>query len=163
NDHPAATPRREDCFLQLVDLPGIGNRKIFGQRVGLNKSGKPYVIPWEDSGVVEGFYRMLDLQTKYNPTSKSVKPMKQGTREVSRGNPELFSDIFPLFRDPASNGDKASSDTKVRNYWKDLLRHCQDDVNALYGREYPLITDEGMVFDLHALRVTMVTNLHEAG
>jgi hypothetical protein len=163
NDHPAATSGRQECFLQLVDLPGVGSRKIFGQRVGLNKAGKPYVIPWVDSGVVEGFYRILNLQTKYNPISESVKPIKDRTREITRANPELFPDIFPLFRDPDSNGDKPISDTKVLNYWKDLLRYCQADVNALYGQEYPLITDDGIVFDLHALRVTMVTNLLEAG
>jgi hypothetical protein len=163
NDHPAATPRRRECFLQLVDLSGVGSRKIFGQRVGINKSGKPYVIPWVDSAVADGFYRMLDLQMKYNPISKSVKPIKDRTRDITRVNPELFPDIFPLFRDPSSNGDKAISDTKVLSYWKDLLRHCQVDVNALYGQEYPLITEDGAVFDLHALRVTMVTNLLEAG
>jgi hypothetical protein len=163
NDHPAATPRREECFLQLVDLPGADSRKIFGQRVGTNKTGKPYVIPWVDSAVVDGFYRMLDLQTKYNPISESVKPIQDRTRDIARGNPQLFPDIFPLFRDPDSNGDKAVSDNKLLNYWKDLLRHCQDEVNALYGYEYPLITDDGLVFDLHSLRVTMVTNLLEAG
>src|SRR5690606_12001841 len=72
NGHPAATPRREECFLQLVDLPGVDSRKIFGQLVGTNKTGKPYVIPWVDSAVVDGFYRMLDLQMKYNPISESV-------------------------------------------------------------------------------------------
>lgn len=163
NTHPSATPLRQECFLQLVDLPGVGNGKIFGQRVGINKMGKPYVIPWVDEGVVEGFYRMLDLQTKYNPISKSVKPIKDRTRDVSRANPELYPDIFPLFRDPDSNGNKAISPTKVLSYWKDLLHYCQADVNALFGQEYPLITDDGIVFDLHSLRVTMVTNLLEAG
>jgi hypothetical protein len=44
-----------------------------------------------------------------------------------------------------------------------LLRHCQVDVNKLFRREYPLVNDDGLVFDLHALRVTMVSNLLEAG
>jgi hypothetical protein len=106
---------------------------------------------------------MLALQTKYNPISASVKPIRSRTQEITRGNPELFPDIFPLFRDPGRTDDRAVSDAKVLSYWKDLLRHCQADVNALFGYEYPLITDDGLVFDLHALRVTMVTNLLEAG
>jgi len=163
NDHPAATVRRQDCFLQLVNLPGREGQKIIGQKVGINKTGEPFIIPWVDPAVVDGFYRMLALQTKYNPIEASVKPIQARTREITRVNPELFPDIFPLFRDPASTADKAISDAKVLAYWKDLLRYCQADVNALFGYEYPLITDDGLVFDLHALRVTMVTNLLEAG
>ncbi|MDX8465659.1 VPA1269 family protein [Mesorhizobium sp. VK23B] len=163
NDHPAATVGRSECYLQLEKLPGRENRKTIGQLVGINKTGKPYVIPWVDPAVIDGFYRMLALQTKYNPIQEGVKPIKAITRELTRANPDLFPDIFPLFRDPGSNGDKAVSDTKVLAYWKDLLRHCQADINELFGYEYPLISDEGLVFDLHALRVTMVTHLLEAG
>jgi hypothetical protein len=54
------------------------------------------------------------------------------------------------------------SATKVLSYWKDLLRHCQVDVNKLFRREYPLINDDGLV-SIHALSVTMVSNLLEAG
>lgn len=163
NNHPAATPGRQECFLQLVNLPAPANRKIIGQKVGINKTGKPFVIPWADPAVVDGFYRMLALQTKYNPIETAVKPIKSRTREITRSNPELFPDIYPLFRDPDSVEDKAVSDTKILAYWKDLLRHCQSDVNELLGYEYPLITDDGLVFDIHALRVTMVTHLLDAG
>jgi hypothetical protein len=163
NPHPAAKLGRKDCFLQLVDLPGKKSVRILGQRVGLNKTGGPFVIPWTDAGVVDAFYRMLALQTKYNPVRDTVKPIKPKTREITRVDPELFADIFPLFRDPGNTQNLAISEFKVLGYWKDLLRHCQEDVNTLFGCDYPLITDDGLVFDLHALRVTMVSNLLEAG
>src|SRR5690606_13359152 len=101
------------------------------------------VIPWVDPAVVDGFYRMLALQAKYNPISSSVKPIKARTQDITRVNHELFPDIFPLFRDPGTEYDRAVSEDKVLRYWKDLLRHCQGDVNALFGYEYRLITDDG--------------------
>ncbi|TIT92173.1 MAG: hypothetical protein E5W55_18625, partial [Mesorhizobium sp.] len=163
NPHPAATLGRKDCFLQLVDLPGKKSRKIIGQKVGINKTGAPFVIPWTDVTVVDGFYRMLALQTKYNPIRKTVKANDFDSREITRGDPELYIDVYPLFRDPDDNQNAAVSDFKVLSYWKDLLRHCQEEVNKLFGYEYPLINDDGLVFDLHAIRVTMVSNLLEAG
>jgi len=163
NPHPAATLGRKDCFVQLVDLPGKQSRKILGQKVVDNKTGKPYVIPWVDSPVVDAFYRMLALQTKYNPLKRTVKPIKRKTQEITRVDPELFPDVYPLFREPGDTQDLAISEFKVLSFWKDLLRHCQDDVNKLFGYDYPLINDDGLVFDLHAIRVTMVSNLLEAG
>jgi hypothetical protein len=163
NPHPAATLGRKDCFLQLVHLPGKKSGKILGQKVVSNKTGAPYVIPWTDVGVVEGFDRMLALQAKYNPVNRTAKPIKRRTQELTRVDPELFPDIYPLFREPGDNQGLAVSGAKVLSYWKDLLRHCQADVNRLMGCEYPLIVEDKLVFDLHAIRVTMVSNLLEAG
>ncbi|GAA2857848.1 hypothetical protein GGQ99_002332 [Aminobacter niigataensis] len=163
NPHPAATIGRKDSFLQLVSLPGRETRKIVGMKVGVNKTGAPFVIPWTDNHIVSSFYRMLDLQTTYNPIAAPVKPTGKGTWEVARANPELYPDIYPLFRDPGVALNTPVSDNKVLSYWKDLLRVCQPAVNQLFGHEYPLITDAGAVFDLHALRVTMVSNLLAAG
>jgi hypothetical protein len=163
NPHPAATLGRKDCFLQISDLPGKKSRRVFGQKVISNKTGKPYTIPWVDAGIVDAFYRMLALQAKYNPIHRPAKPIKKRTRELTRVDPERLPDIFPLFRDPNDSHNMAVSDYKVLAYWKDLLRYCQEDVNKLFGHEYPLITEDGLVFDLHALRVTMVSNLLEAG
>lgn len=165
NEHSAATVGRNRSFLQLVDLPGQESRKVLGQFVALNKTGNPFVIPWVDDAVVDSFYRMLDLQARYNPIRDSIKQIdkRKKTRTATRANPDLFSDVFPLFRDPSANGDEPVSEYKVLAYWKDLLRHCQPDVNKLFGFDYPLITDDGMIFDLHALRVTMVTNLLALG
>lgn len=163
NDHPSATVGRNECFLQLEDLPGQG-AKVMGQRVGINKTGEPYNIPWVDDGVVAGFDLMLGLQQKYNPISQPVKQIKPKTLEITRADPHDYLDIYPLFRDPSREDENlAISEAKVISYWKDLLWHCQDEVNKLFGRPYPLITDDGLVFDLHALRVTMVSNLFEAG
>lgn len=164
NPHPAATIGRNESFLQLVNLPGRETRKIIGMKVGLNKTGAPFVIPWTDSHIVASCRRMLELQTKYNPISAPVKPTTgKGSWEVTRATPELYPDIYPLFRDPGVALHTAVSDTKVLTYWKDLLRACQPGVTALFGYEYPLISDDGLVFDLHALRVTMVSNLLAAG
>jgi hypothetical protein len=163
NPHPAATLGRKACFLQIVDVPGKKSRRIFGQRVVSNKTGKPYTIPWTDPAVVDAFYRMLALQTKYNPIQGPSKEYKENSRELTRGDPERYPDFYPLFRDPQNQHGMAISDDKVRRYWKNLLHHCQEDINQLFGYEYPLITNDGMLFDLHSLRVTMVSNLLEAG
>lgn len=163
NVHPAATLGRLENFLQLVSIPGKKKRQIIGMNVGINKTGKPFVIPWTDTHIVDAVERMRTLQEKYNPISAPVKPMEGGVREFTRGTADLFPDIYPLFRDPASPTNMAVSAAKVLTYWKGLLRACQAEVNELFGYDYPLIDDDGMVFDLHALRVTMVSNLLEAG
>lgn len=163
NSHPAATLKRHESFLQLVTIPGKEQRKLVGMYVGLNKTGKPFVIPWTDPAIIQAIHRMQALQAKYNPINAAVKPMEDGARQMTRGAEERFPDIYPLFRDPGSPTNMAVSDTKVRTYWKALLRKSQPGVNELFGHEYPLIDDDGMVFDLHALRVTMVSNLLEAG
>jgi hypothetical protein len=163
NPHPSATLGRSEAFLQLVSLPGRERRKVIGMNVIINKTGKPYVIPWSDADVVESVYRILELQRRYNPIRYPVKPLKNKTRDVTRGNPDLYQDIYPLFRDPAGAQNAAVSETKVLAYWKDLLRECQPAVNKLFGYDYPLVDDDGLVFDLHSLRVTMVSNLLEAG
>ena len=163
NTHPAAMVGRDEAFLQLASLPGVEQRKVVGMKVGLNKTGKQFVIPWTDPAIVEAVLMMQALQAKYNPISFPVKPIEGGTRQLTRGTEDQFPEIFPLFRDPANEMKMAVSEEKVRTYWKKLLRACQPAVNELFGHEYPLIDDDGMVFDLHALRVTMVSNLLEAG
>jgi hypothetical protein len=163
NSHPAATLGRNEGFLQLVTLPGREKQHLVGMNVGINKTGKPFVIPWTDPAIVEAVERMKALQAKYNPINAPVKAMESGVREFTRAAEDLFPDIFPLFRDPGRGSKLAVSSAKVLLYWKKLLRECQPAVNELFGHEYPLIEDDGMVFDLHALRVTMVSNLLAAG
>jgi hypothetical protein len=163
NSHPSATVGRKDCFLQIVDLPGREGRRVVGQRVGINKSGKPFVIPWVDPGIVDAFKLMQSLQKKYNPIASSVKPIKRRTLEITRANSDLYPDIFPLLRDPKNDDHHAVSEYKVLAYWKDLLVYCQADINKLLGRDFPLFNGNAVLFDLHSLRVTMVSNLLEAG
>jgi hypothetical protein len=163
NPHPAATLKRHEAFLQLKKIPGKEQRTLIGMYVGLNKAGKAFVIPWSDPAIVKAIGWMQELQATYNPIKAPVKPTEQGVRQMTPGNEDRFPDIYPLFRDPDSPTNMAVSDTKVRSYWKELLRECQPAVNKRMGHNYPLIDDEGMVFDLHALRVTMVTHLLEAG
>lgn len=163
NPHPSATLGRQESFLQLVTVPDKVQRKLVGMYVGINKSGKPFVIPWCDPEIIRSVERMRALQAKYNPIKSPVKPINRRLRQLTRGVEERFPDIYPLFADPANPSNLAVSDAKVRTYWKELLRECQPAVNELFGHEYPLIDDDGMVFDLHSLRVTMVSNLLEAG
>lgn len=163
NPHPSATLGRKEAFLRLVTIPDKVRRNIVGMYVGINKGGKQFEIPWSDPAIISAVHRMQALQEKYNPVKGAVKPIEGGLRQMTRGDKERFPDIYPLFRDPGNPSNMAVSDTKVRTYWKELLRECQPAVNELFGHEYPLIDDDGMVFDLHALRVTMVSNLLEAG
>lgn len=163
NLHPAATLKRKESFLQLVDIPGREKRKIIGMNVGINKTGEPFVIPWTDNGIIDAFEKMRSLQAKYNPIRFSVKQKDGLLRVFVSGAGDLFPGVYPLFRDPDSKTNEAVSSAKVLTYWKALFRACQPAVNKLFGHDYPLIDDDGMVFDLHAFRVTMITNLLEAG
>jgi hypothetical protein len=162
NEHSCATIDRNEGFLQLVTLPGREATKIIGMRVGLNKTGKPFVIPWTDPAIVKATHMMLELQQKYNPITSPVTQRLETTR-ASRADPDLFPEIYPLFRDPGVALNLAISEEKVRGYWQELLHACQDGVNKLLGHEYPLVDENGPLFDLHSLRVTMVSNLLAAG
>ncbi|MCO6388937.1 VPA1269 family protein [Aliihoeflea sp. 40Bstr573] len=162
NQHVCATVDRNEGFLQLVTLPGREASKTIGMRVGLNKTGKPFVIPWTDPAIVQATQRMLALQQKYNPITSPVTQRLETTR-ASRADANLFPDIYPLFRDPGVALNLAISEEKVRGYWKELLHACQDGVNKLLGHEYPLVDENGPLFDIHSLRVTMVSNLLSAG
>ncbi|MBP0438054.1 VPA1269 family protein [Tianweitania sediminis] len=163
NPHPCATPGREEGFLRVVDIPGFEKRQIIGMYVGINKTGRRFVLPWTDKHVVSSVERMKALQARYNPIRHIVSRAEEGVVSTTRGNVERFDKIYPLFRDPSKKTNVAVTEGRVRAYWKALLLSVQDEVDALYGRPYPLVEDDKVIFGIHALRVTMVSNLIEAG
>jgi hypothetical protein len=162
NTLPVAQPKRRAGFLRLIDLVGKERRRVVGMFFNTNKTGAPFEVPWIDHGLARSIVRMRDLQIRYNPIDR---PIPARDPDVSDGYVDLtnFAEVFPLFRNPGHPGAVAVSSTRVLAYWKALLEHCQPLVNEALGDHYPLIADDEAVFDHHALRVTVVTNLLEAG
>lgn len=138
-----------------------------------------YVMPWEKRDVLALFARLRDWQEQYNPVHGPTawadivehKAAKHADDLRKRGANHF------LFRDPCNRHrpDLPVTDVRLRNLWlklmEELERRMQQAGQTLAsGEPVKLIAtrDKGgnassALFDLHTLRVTMITAMYEAG
>ncbi len=127
-----------------------------------NKTGLPYTVPWIDPDVAVHVDRLAALQATYNPIEAPIPARDPDISELY-GHNGMVPNVFPLFRNPRYDRPLPVSDGMVGSYWLALLTHCQPIVERELGYSYPLVNDGEALFDIHALRITTVTVLHEAG
>jgi len=162
NPLATATPKRREGFLQLVNLADRDRTKTIGMYFNTNKTGPEFSVPWIHPELLGSIRHMQGLQQKYNPISHSI-PAKDPDTSDGYVDLSLFPKVFPLFRTPGHPAHVAVTPTKVLSYLKELLTHSQPLVEARLGYRYPLVSNNGTVFDVHSLRVTVVSNLLDAG
>lgn len=140
---------------------------------------KGYVMPWEKVDALRLFAGLRDWQQRYNPVAgptpwsdiRELRGIKHEDDLVRMGA------NFFLFRDPCHRyrPDLPVTDVRVRNLWLKLMEELERRLAAA-GDASPnggpirliLSKDAGgaassAVFDLHSLRVTLITAMYEEG
>ena len=135
-----------------------------------------YVMPWEHERALRLFGELRDWQERFNPL-RGVTSWSDVPELRCRDSEELKSwgSACFLMRDPTvlSNPTLPITDSKVNNLWLHLLVELERRLNVAGDRlpsgdaiKLTTISNSGNrlpVFDLHSLRVTMITALYEQG
>jgi hypothetical protein len=129
--------------------------------VNSGKSG-PHEVPWIHERLLAPVAELIKFQAFWNPIAQPVAIERDigfdSRLKKSKG------EAFPLMRDPANPLGHPISPERIRSYWVALLEHCQPIVDAELGYHYPLLLVDGAVnFDIHSLRVSVITTLLDHG
>lgn len=138
-----------------------------------------YVMPWEKKEALDIFLRMREWQEKYNPVYRATdwKDIIEFKTTMHIDNLKRMGSNYFLFRDPASRSrpDLPLTDIRIRNLWLKLMNELEirlKETNQLLPSGEPirliLTRDKSggpssATFDLHSLRVTLITAMYEAG
>lgn len=133
-----------------------------------NKTTDAHEIPYAPVELVKRLQVINQLQQKHNPIAD---PTRATDDDRTMNNLDLVPLIFPLFRDPTNPSSKPISYSKVSNWWNQLLRDCEPIVNekraSILGSSCEQISffdlSGNPVWDIHSIRVTVVTALLEMG
>ena len=125
-------------------------------------------VPWVPQPLAERLTHIKNIQEKYNPISEPI-PATDAKDKYSIE--ATVNHVYPLFRDPSNFDNKPVSTDKIARYWNTLLKHCEPIVNekrrAQMGdnaTHYGFFDRDGKaVWDIHSIRVTVITNLLEQG
>ncbi len=138
-----------------------------------------FVMPWEHKKALNVFAKLRDWQMEKNPVKAPQKWADLTELKARKHEAELdrMGESYFLFRDPAGgNPSQPLTDSRVRSMWVALIVELERRL-ALSGERLPngepisLVTSKrrdgkspvGVLFDLHTLRVTMITALYEEG
>lgn len=146
--------------------------------IDVDVSKRGYVMPWEHHKAIEILLKIRDWQEKYNPARVAVpwaEIPEVGNRRSEEDLAKMGSAHF-LFRDPANfrRPSMPITDTRIRTMWVRLMEELEKRLAASgdalpNGEPHKLITTRsngraiGTLFDLHSLRVTMISALYEQG
>lgn len=158
NELPCAIPGRRAGFLRVIQTNDPREPNLIGIFKLSNKTGGYHEFPYIPPALAENLQRLARQQALYNPIRKPV--LLVDIRDKGRYLDEsLYETACPLFRTPSDPMQEAVSPERLRAYWFALLVHCQPLVDAKLGYHYPLTKDGKALFDIHSLRVTLVTYL----
>lgn len=169
-------------FRQYVKKDGSKGCVLF---INTNKTNdidseeKGYVMQWEHRDALSYLVKLRDWQEKYNPV-KAVTPwteILELQRDKHIDDLKAMGSSFFLFRDPTetTRPDLPLTDARLRHLWLKLMdelekRLAQSGQTSKSGQPIKLILtrDENgqpmsAVFDLHGLRVSIITALYEEG
>ncbi|MET3167834.1 UNVERIFIED_ORG: hypothetical protein ABIC72_002258 [Burkholderia sp. 1988] len=150
-----------------------------------NKSGdidsdiKGYVMPWEKKDALQLLVELRNWQEKYNPVTRptawsDIAELKKVKHEDDLAS--LGSNFF-LFRDATNSErpDQPVTDVRVRNLWLKLMEEMErrleksglkldngDPIKLILTRDKD-DQPASAVFDLHSLRVSIITAMYEEG
>jgi hypothetical protein len=133
-----------------------------------NKTVAVHEIPYAPKDLVHRLLTIRSLQESYNPIKGPIRAVED---EILTNNLEDVALVFPLFRDPNHSQDKPVSYVKLTRWWEELLRRCEPIVHQkrkeAIGKDCEYYhffdTNEKPLWDIHSIRVTVVTALLEMG
>lgn len=140
---------------------------------------KGYVMPWEKKDALQLLLTLRNWQEKYNPLRAptawsdivELKKVKHAD-DLARMGANFF-----LFRDPANKTrpDLPVTDVRIRNLWLKLMDEMERRLNQAgetlsNGDPIKLVLTRdpngqpiSATFDLHSLRVSIITAMYEEG
>ncbi|BCG47167.1 hypothetical protein GEOBRER4_n1994 [Citrifermentans bremense] len=141
---------------------------------------KGYVMPWEKPDALQIFAAMRDWQERFNPVNgatpwSEIPEMKDMKHEEDLTK---LGENFFLFRDPCHRHrpDLPVSDVRIRRMWFKLLEELEvrlaragekmpngEPIKLILSRNNKGGRASSAVFDLHTLRVTLITAMYEEG
>ena len=145
----------------------------------IDGTAKGYVMPWEKADALRVLAALRDWQERFNPTAgptawsdiQELRPVKHGD-DLARMGADFF-----LFRDPCHRHqpDLPVTDGRLRNLWLKLMEELErrlakagetlpngEPIRLVLGRDADGAASCS-VFDLHSLRVTLITAMYEEG
>jgi len=163
NTATTAQANRKQGFIQLVEYIADGHRHCGpGMFINTNKTGPAYEVAWIDPETAKNVELIARLQAIYNPMNGAILA-RNPDRSSTYGYSADLPTAFPLFRDPKYDMHFPISDNAIARYWRELLAHCEPIIEQELGYRYPLFRNGQPIFDIHSLRVTLITVLHEQG
>lgn len=140
---------------------------------------KGYVMPWEKQDALQALLDLRNWQETYNPVKLSTPWTEIVELQKTKHVEDLMKmgSSFFLFRDPAykSRPDLPVTDVRVRGLWLKLMdemeRRLADAGETLSnGEPIKLVLSRdnkgipaSAAFDLHSLRVSIITAMYEEG
>ncbi|WP_105436299.1 VPA1269 family protein [Neorhizobium tomejilense] len=152
------------------------NRNITGFFFNLNKTGKPFVIPWQNRTAHGICWGVRTFVERWVPISSALKA--QDYREDLVRSDETYleklPDIFPLFRMPSIKSQKYGLPVNSRlrrDFWLDAMLEVQTRYNAGVSPEAALnfvtVDDAGRPvkceYTPHGMRSAGITRLLREG
>ena len=145
----------------------------------INNITSGYVMPWERKEAIDIFLRLREWQEKYNPVNGPTPwiDIVELIKTKHKNDLKKMGENYFLFRDPASRTrpDLPVTDVRIRKLWLTLMEELERRLNengqrSASGEPIKLIltrdnsgTPRSATFDLHTLRVTLITAMYQSG
>jgi hypothetical protein len=162
---PEITPTR-GYVIRLDDDQG----PLVGLWVNTNKTGNPYVLPWQHEGVLARLEELRSWQEKFNPPSAPLSPddYLDAADNYPTSTKLSLPHIFPLFRLPSG---KIPSSSEMQHAWAAFMAELErrwnvqnpDEHIELVKRQVTTRQPYAPKFNMHGLRVRGVTRLDRGG
>ena len=145
---------------------------ITGFFVNTNKTGDPYVIPWQNEELHKALYKLRLWQERNNPCKAPIGPALyiDGVDELDEGKLEDYPAIFPLFRLPvvrrSSRQGCPPNARQTNEFWQQLMAEVERRWNAshppeehiqIVKRQKKTGQPYGAKYNPHGLRVAGLT------
>ncbi|AXV16583.1 hypothetical protein CYG48_13330 [Neorhizobium sp. SOG26] len=143
---------------------------LVGLWVNTNKTGNPYVLPWQHEGVLARLEELREWQEKFNPPRSPLSP--EDYLDAAENYPEStkakLPHIFALFRLPSG---KIPSGSEMQHAWAALMAEVEqrwnernpDEQIEIVKRQKKTGQPYAPRFNMHGLRVRGVTRLDRGG
>lgn len=149
--------------------------QVTGFFISTNKTGDPYVVPWENPKLHNLLWDLRLWQEQHNPITAPIPPnayVDSKDEEEKLAIQEQFDDLFPLFRLPGNGKYAAPPNYKKRSLawlyimveterrWNERNPSSQISIvkfNAKTGQP------DRAIYGMHGLRVAGLTRLFMSG
>lgn len=149
-----------------------GQPPITGFAVNTNKTGSPYVVPWQNEELHRMLFRLKIWQETYNPISSPIGPILyvDGADDAEAGKLDDYPEIFPLFRLPVDRRSGRQgcppNGRRTNEFWQQLMAELErrwNETNApedhikIVSRQEKTGQPYGAKYNPHGLRVAGLT------
>ncbi|MBY6117186.1 site-specific integrase [Mameliella alba] len=165
NPNACATKGRRHGAIQVMRM-GNGE-KLLSLLLLKTKNSEVLEVPFLPRELAERLSFLQSRQDKYNTISRPIVAVED---ESTIGPFATPPDIFPIFLSPKT-GEKPVSPSMLYEWWRVLLRHCEEIVHQKriikFGSDVDRLTfftnDGNPIWDIHSIRVSIATALLDQG